>query len=124
MNESTSSAKELTRSSMPSFFSCSTTEPRLDRKISGYVCSCRSLPNEVSVYSRKHLPGCVRPARPALWCALACTQGRSPQQSLMAGILQASVPEATLPRCCEDLAGIVTENICHHQASWLVKVPV
>lgn len=24
------------------------------------------------MYSRKHLPGWVRPARPARWCALAC----------------------------------------------------
>lgn len=61
-----------TRSSMPSFLSCSTTEPRLERRISGYVCSCRSFLKLASVYSRKHLPGCVRPARPARWCALAC----------------------------------------------------
>ena len=31
---------KCTRSSMPSFFSCSTTEPRFDRRISGYVLSC------------------------------------------------------------------------------------
>lgn len=31
---------KCTRSSMPSFFSCSTTEPRLDLRISGYVLSC------------------------------------------------------------------------------------
>ena len=28
-------ARKLTRSSMPSFFSCNTTEPRLERRISG-----------------------------------------------------------------------------------------
>jgi len=31
-----------TRSSMPSCLSCSTTELRLDRRISGYVFSCSS----------------------------------------------------------------------------------
>lgn len=31
---------KCTRSSMPSFFSCSTTDPKLDRRISGYVLSC------------------------------------------------------------------------------------
>lgn len=33
---------KCTRSSIPSFFSCSTTEPRLDLRISGYVLSCTS----------------------------------------------------------------------------------
>lgn len=33
---------KCTRSSMPSFLSCSTTEPRLDLRISGYVLSCTS----------------------------------------------------------------------------------
>ncbi len=61
---------------MPSFLSWMTTEPRLERSISGYVCSCRSFLKLASVYSRKHLPGCVRPARPARWCALACARGR------------------------------------------------
>src|SRR4029434_7090701 len=32
---------KCTRSSMPSFLSCSTTEPRLERRISGYVLSWR-----------------------------------------------------------------------------------
>lgn len=50
---------------MPSFFSWSTTEERLERRISGYVCSWRSFWNDCSVYRRKHLPGLVRPARPA-----------------------------------------------------------
>jgi len=60
-----------TRSSMPSFFNCRTTALRLDRRISGYVLSCISCLYAFSVYSRKHLPGRVRPARPALCCALA-----------------------------------------------------
>ena len=34
--------RPLTRSSTPSFFSCSTTLPRLLLRISGYVCSIRS----------------------------------------------------------------------------------
>lgn len=42
------------------------------RKISGYVCSNSSLWNAFSVYSRKHLPGRVRPARPARCFADAC----------------------------------------------------
>lgn len=67
----------LTKSSMPSFFSCSTTEPKLDRRISGYVCSWRSFLKDASVYSLKHLPGLVRPARPARWCALACKEANS-----------------------------------------------
>ena len=54
-----------TKSSIPSFFSCSTTEDRLERRISGYVCSISSFLKAFSVYSRKHLPGRVRPARPA-----------------------------------------------------------
>lgn len=31
-----------TKSSIPSFFSCKTTDPRFDLKISGYVLSCIS----------------------------------------------------------------------------------
>ena len=59
----------LTRSSTPSFFSCSTTLPRLLLRISGYVCSIRSPWKLDSVSSLKHYPGRVRPARPARWCA-------------------------------------------------------
>ena len=62
---------KCTKSSMPSFFSCSTTEPRLERRISGYVFSCISVVYAFSVYRRKHLPGRVRPARPARCWALA-----------------------------------------------------
>ena len=62
---------KCTRSSIPSFFSCSTTEPRLERRISGYVLSCISCLYAFSVYRRKHFPGFVRPARPALCWALA-----------------------------------------------------
>jgi hypothetical protein len=64
-----------TRSSIPSFLSCRTTEPRFDRRISGYVCSWRSLLKDSAVYSLKHFPGFVRPARPARWCALARLMG-------------------------------------------------
>ena len=39
----------LTRSSMPSFLSWRTTEPRLERRISGYVCSCRCSLKDFSV---------------------------------------------------------------------------
>ena len=60
-----------TKSSIPSFFSCKTTDPRFDRKISGYVLSCISCLYAFSVYRRKHLPGFVRPALPALCWALA-----------------------------------------------------
>ena len=69
-------ARSPTRSSMPSFLSCSTTLPRFERRISGKVCSCRSFLKDDSVYRRKHLPGWVRPARPARWWAEACRQGR------------------------------------------------
>mmetsp|Transcript_59602 Transcript_59602/g.124513 ORF Transcript_59602/g.124513 Transcript_59602/m.124513 type:complete len:208 (-) Transcript_59602:1012-1635(-) len=62
---------KCTRSSMPSFLRVSTTDPRFDLSISGYVCSCSSLVKAFCVYSRKHLPGRVRPARPARWFALA-----------------------------------------------------
>jgi hypothetical protein len=48
------------------------TQVGTDRSISGYVCSCSSLVKAFCVYSRKHLPGRVRPARPARWLALAC----------------------------------------------------
>ena len=75
-----------TRSSMPSFLSCSTTEPRLERRISGYVCSCRSFLKLASVYRRKHLPGCVRPARPARWCALACRRTQGQFEKRMVGV--------------------------------------
>ncbi len=33
---------KCTKSSIPSFLSCSTTVPRLERRISGYVLSCIS----------------------------------------------------------------------------------
>ena len=66
---------------MPSFLSCSTTEPRLERRISGYVCSISSFLYAFSVYSRKHLPGRVRPARPARWWALALEMGDTSSDS-------------------------------------------
>ncbi len=64
-----------TRSVTPSLSSCSTTLPRLLRRISGKVCSCRSFLKLDSVYRRKHFPGRVRPARPERWWADACDQG-------------------------------------------------
>ena len=70
-----------TRSSIPSFLSWSTTIPRLERRISGYVCSISSFLNAFSVYSRKHLPGFVRPARPARWCADALEIGETSSDS-------------------------------------------
>ena len=44
---------------MPSFFSCSTVLLRLLRRISGYVCGCRSFSKDDCVYSRKHLPATI-----------------------------------------------------------------
>ena len=46
-----------TKSSMPNFFNWMTTEPKFDRKISGYVCSIKSFLKESSVYNRKHFQG-------------------------------------------------------------------
>ena len=43
--------------------------PRLVLWISGTVLSSSSFSNDHAVYSRKHLPGEVRPARPARWLA-------------------------------------------------------
>ena len=47
----------------------STTEPRLVRWISGMMLSSSSLRYAHFVYSRKHMPGATRPARPARWLA-------------------------------------------------------
>ena len=66
---------------MPSLMSVSTTVSIRDRRISGYVCSCSSSLKLRSVYRRKHFPGCVRPARPALCCALACEMGETNSDS-------------------------------------------
>ena len=78
---------KCTKSSMPSFFSCSTTEPRLERRISGYVFSCISVVYAFSVYRRKHLPGRVRPARPARCWALALEMAVTRRDStLMRGL--------------------------------------
>jgi len=70
-----------TKSSIPSFLSCKTTEPRFERRISGYVLSCISCLNAFSVYSRKHLPGLVRPALPALCWAEALLMGETRRDS-------------------------------------------
>jgi len=45
-----------TRLSMPSFFSWSTTEPRFERRISGYVCACKSF-----------LKACGKATKPQSW---------------------------------------------------------
>tara|TARA_B110001452_G_scaffold210779_1_gene181207 strand:+ start:1163 stop:1555 length:393 start_codon:yes stop_codon:yes gene_type:complete len=63
------------RSLMPRLFSISTTEPRLVRWISGIVLSSSSFRYAHLVYSRKHLPGATRPARPARWLADALATG-------------------------------------------------
>lgn len=66
---------KCTRSSMPSLSSVSTTVSMRERRISGYVCTCSSSVKERSVYSRKHLPGRVLPARPERCWAEACEMG-------------------------------------------------
>ena len=50
---------------MPSDLSISTTFPRLVRWISGTVFGSSSFWNDQAVYSLKHLPADVLPARPA-----------------------------------------------------------
>ena len=42
---------KCTKSSIPSFFNCKTTVPKLDLKISGYVLSCISFLYAFSVYN-------------------------------------------------------------------------
>mmetsp|Transcript_8620 Transcript_8620/g.36476 ORF Transcript_8620/g.36476 Transcript_8620/m.36476 type:complete len:292 (-) Transcript_8620:1216-2091(-) len=58
------SHSKCTMLSMPRCLSCSTSEARSDRNISGVSCSGKR-PKSSSVQSRKHLPGLKRPARPA-----------------------------------------------------------
>mmetsp|Transcript_14713 Transcript_14713/g.42889 ORF Transcript_14713/g.42889 Transcript_14713/m.42889 type:complete len:258 (+) Transcript_14713:344-1117(+) len=70
-----------TMSSMPSFLRVMTTELRSLRMISGYVLSGSSFSKESVVYSRKHFPGCVRPARPARCIALAFEIGDTKRES-------------------------------------------
>eukprot|EP00438_Fugacium_kawagutii_P026864 Skav221160 [mRNA] locus=scaffold85:148155:154619:+ [translate_table: standard] len=76
-----SKKSKWTKSSMPSFFRVSTTTPRLDLRISGYVCSVSSVVNAFSVYKRKHFPGRVRPARPARCAAEALDTGETSKDS-------------------------------------------
>ena len=53
------------RSLIPSDLSIRTTFPRFVRWISGTVFASSSFWKLHAVYRRKHLPGAVRPARPA-----------------------------------------------------------
>ena len=62
---------KCTKSLIPSFNKVKTTLARFERKISGYVSSINSSLNDFSVYNRKHFPGRVLPALPALYLALA-----------------------------------------------------
>ena len=66
---------------MPSFLSVSTTTDSAERRISGCVCSMSSLWKAFSVYRRKHLPGRVRPARPARCAADAREMGETSSDS-------------------------------------------
>ena len=61
-------------SSMPRLVSCSSTEARLVRRISGSVNSGRASMS-CSPYSRMHTPGARRPERPARWVAEAWLTG-------------------------------------------------
>lgn len=78
---------KCTRSSIPSFNRVRTTVSMRDLRISGYVCFCSSSLKDLSVYSRKHLPGFVRPARPARCWAEAWDIGdTSSDSTLMRGL--------------------------------------
>ena len=70
------------RSLMPMAFSCSTTLARLVRWISGTDMGSISDLYACSVYSRKHLPGPVRPARPLRCFADACEMGTTTRESM------------------------------------------
>ena len=70
------------RSFIPKLFNISTTFPILVRRISGMVFGSSSCWNDQAVKRRKHFPGCVRPARPALWFAAACDIGVTTKLSI------------------------------------------
>ncbi len=59
---------KCTRSSMPSFLSCSTTVPRLERRISGYVLSCISFWYAFSVGGVVSVRVCYNMVKPSLTC--------------------------------------------------------
>mmetsp|Transcript_17827 Transcript_17827/g.44154 ORF Transcript_17827/g.44154 Transcript_17827/m.44154 type:complete len:280 (-) Transcript_17827:1102-1941(-) len=67
-------------STTPMALSCSTTPPRLVRSSSGVTCGSR-LCTASSQYSRKHLPGPSRPARPALCVAWLTATGATSSSS-------------------------------------------
>lgn len=71
-----------TRSFTPIALSWSTIFDRLARCISGMDVGSISVLNAISVYSLKHTPGPVRPARPALCLALACEIGTTTRESM------------------------------------------
>mmetsp|Transcript_35449 Transcript_35449/g.89727 ORF Transcript_35449/g.89727 Transcript_35449/m.89727 type:complete len:343 (+) Transcript_35449:349-1377(+) len=64
----------------PSALSCSTTDARLVRRISGGVAGGSS-PKDASVYRRYALPGASRPARPLRCRACACDTGTTCSES-------------------------------------------
>ena len=73
---------KCTMSSIPSFFKYNTTELKLLLQISGQVFSYKSFLNDLSVNSRKHLPGLVLPALPARCLALALLIGLTRRLSM------------------------------------------
>ncbi|PHH86602.1 hypothetical protein CDD83_10003 [Cordyceps sp. RAO-2017] len=66
---------------MPSALSCSTADARFDRRSSGTLAAA-SASCAASVYSRKHLPALVRPARPARCDAAALDTGAAVSDSI------------------------------------------
>lgn len=74
---------KCTKSVTPSFSSVSTVVLKLLRSTSGQVCSGSAVVNDASVYSLKHLPGRVRPARPHRCFALACEMGATSSDSML-----------------------------------------
>mmetsp|Transcript_70771 Transcript_70771/g.207622 ORF Transcript_70771/g.207622 Transcript_70771/m.207622 type:complete len:228 (-) Transcript_70771:494-1177(-) len=63
---------KVTTLSMPITFIWRTTEARFERRISGTVTFGSPVLKDSSEYRRKHLPCCVRPARPARCVACTC----------------------------------------------------
>eukprot|EP00982_Pelagococcus_subviridis_P004021 29026-Pelagococcus_subviridis.AAC.7 len=70
------------RSLIPIAFIVSVVVPRFERWISGTDVPSISFLYADSVYSRKHFPGPVLPARPARCLALACEMGATTRESM------------------------------------------